>query len=78
MAEPEALEAAVHELAERLASNAPLTLRATKEAMRRIALHRRVGAAAADDLVAACYASADFHEGVDAFLAKRAPRFTGR
>src|SRR5688572_26916717 len=35
MAEPEALEAAVHELAERLASNAPLTLRATKEAMRR-------------------------------------------
>jgi enoyl-CoA hydratase/carnithine racemase len=73
----DALDAAVRELAETIADNAPLTLRAAKEAIRRIALRRRVEDGFADDLTALCYGSQDFHEGVAAFLAKRKPQFTG-
>ncbi len=74
----DALDAAVRELAETIASHAPLTLRATKEALRRIARRRRLDASDGDDLVAMCYASDDFREGVAAFLARRSPHFTGR
>ena len=49
-----------------------------KAALREVSRHRRAGLAGLDDLVAACYASHDFREGVDAFLAKRPPVFTGR
>jgi enoyl-CoA hydratase len=77
MAEPHEIDAAVRGLAETIAANAPLTIRTTKEAIRRIALRRRLDAGADDDLVAACYASGDFREGVAAFLAKRKPIFTG-
>lgn len=76
--EAEAIDAAVHDLASAIAVNAPLTIRATKEAIRRIQAGRRPPAGAIDDLIEACYLSADFKEGVAAFLAKRAPRFTGR
>ena len=69
-AEPDRIDEAVAALAGRIAAHA-LTIRATKEAVRRIAEHRRVAAGLADDLVAACYASADFREGIEAFLAKR-------
>ena len=72
------LDATVRSVADAIADNAPLTLRATKEAVRRIQAHRRIAPEAADDLVTLCYTSADFKEGVAAFLAKRAPRFTGR
>ena len=78
-AEPDGIDAAVRALANRIAAHAPLTLRATKETIRRIAESRRQAVdGVADDLVAACYASADFHEGIDAFLAKRQPKFTGQ
>ena len=64
------------ELAGQIASNAPLTIQATKE------LLRRMRAAAPkihdEDLVAKVYTSADFKEGMDAFLGKRKPVWTGK
>jgi enoyl-CoA hydratase/carnithine racemase len=77
MTPPERLDAVVRELAETIAAHAPATIRATKEAIRRIAEKRRERVAI-DDLVSACYGSEDFKEGVAAFIARRAPRFTGR
>jgi enoyl-CoA hydratase len=63
-------------LAGEIARNAPLTLRATKEMTRRIVAARRPTESDAD-LVEMCYMSADFKEGVTAFLAKRRPQWTG-
>jgi enoyl-CoA hydratase len=73
-----AIDDAVREVAHTIAEHAPLTLRATKESVRRIVLHRRLDERDVRDLVDACYASDDFQEGVAAFLARRPPRFSGR
>ena len=64
------------ELASLLTEHAPITMRVTKEAIRRLQTERR--SQSGDDLVALTYTSADFHEGVRAFLEKRKPRWTGR
>ena len=65
-------------LAADIAAHAPLTIRATKEAVRRIQEHRRIPPALDDDLITLCYTSDDFKEGVAAFLARRPPQFRGR
>lgn len=64
------------ELAHQIAGYAPLTISTTKTLMRRI---REAGPTIDDhDLVAKVYTSADFREGLDAFLTKRKPTWTGR
>jgi enoyl-CoA hydratase/carnithine racemase len=64
------------ELAAQLATHAPLTLRVTKEGLRRL---RNDGPGAADrDLIETSYMSEDFKEGMEAFLAKRPPQWKGR
>ena len=64
------------ELAKLMASHAPLTLRATKEALRRLRIHGPE--ANGTDLVVECYMSDDFKEGIEAFLGKRRPEWKGR
>jgi enoyl-CoA hydratase/carnithine racemase len=71
------MDAVVRVLASEIAANAPLTLRATKEMIRRILSRRRLAAGDDADVVEMCYTSADFREGVTAFLAKRKPVWTG-
>jgi len=67
------LDAAAAELTKRLASGAPRTLAGLKEIDRRLAAVD----VDADDVLADCYGSADFREGVAAFVARRAPRWSG-
>ncbi len=69
------LDARVAELVESICAEAPLTLAAFKE------IDRRLSAAAPiddEDLLTRCYGSADFREGVQAFLEHRPPRWEGR
>jgi enoyl-CoA hydratase len=69
------IERRVGELTDRLAQHAPITMRVSKEAIRRL-LH--AGLPSSDDLSRACYGSEDFRIGMKAFVDKRAPQWTGK
>jgi enoyl-CoA hydratase/carnithine racemase len=69
------VDAHLASLCEALVSHAPLTMRASKIALRRL---RDQALPPDEDLVSLCYGSEDFREGVTAFLDKRPPRWQGR
>jgi enoyl-CoA hydratase len=71
------IDRVVRDLATEIAANAPLTLRATKEMVRRVLARRRLAHGDDADIVEMCYTSRDFREGVTAFLAKRKPVWSG-
>ncbi len=74
LADQQSLVARALEMAHLVATQAPLTLQSTKELQRRLA----ASAVQDEDLIALCYSSADFQEGIEAFFAKRKPRWQGR
>jgi enoyl-CoA hydratase/carnithine racemase len=75
-----ALTARADALATLLTGHAPLTMQATKEGLRRLAEEDTSddGPRPGDDLILQCYMSDDFREGMEAFLGKRPPRWSGR
>lgn len=69
------LDAAASALCQRLTALAPVTQTVTKESLRRLMLQ---GLPDSEDLIRRCYGSADFADGVAAFVAKRPAQWTGR
>jgi enoyl-CoA hydratase len=73
---PEALMQRAMALGQQMAAQAPLTMMAGKEIVRR--MRAQMASVEDQDLIALCYGSEDFREGLRAFLDKRKPQFNGR
>jgi enoyl-CoA hydratase/carnithine racemase len=65
-----------HELAVRIAQNAPLTIWAAKEAVRRI--HEQLQSTDFTDVIEKSYQSGDFRLGVESFIKKQTPKWIGK
>ena len=77
--DPERLMARARELANQLLENSPSSVRATKRLVNSFiseSLDSQIAAAVEDN--ARIRTTADFREGVTAFLEKRKPRWTGK
>lgn len=73
------LESTVRDMAETIADNAPLTVRATKIVVAELLNHEAArDGAKGKQAVNDCFDSEDFKEGRKAFAEKRKPVFTGR
>jgi enoyl-CoA hydratase len=74
MCAPEMLDDEAAALCAALAVLAPLTQQVSKQALHRLTL---AALPDGDDLIGRCYASADFREGVAAFIEKRSAQWRG-
>lgn len=77
--EPDNLEAAAERLGRTIAANAPRTLRAIKKSvLEAVRAPQERDMEAAEGLIARCFESEDYREGLQAFAAKRKPEFRDR
>ncbi|MGE5526435.1 MAG: enoyl-CoA hydratase [Rhodospirillaceae bacterium] len=71
----EELDARVEEVCRQIVRNAPITTKVSKVQAQRL---RKASLPEDSDLIRLTYGSRDFHEGVEAFVAKRKPQWEGR
>ena len=74
---PYAVDGLVKNISQRIGAHAPITLRVTKEAVRRVVAGGLPEAALGEDLLREAYGSEDFKRGVRAFLDDKTPRWQG-